>query len=259
MTTDTFPKLATASATIDGRKVTINGIAKGSGMIAPDMATMLAFVFTDAKLPAPVLAGTAVRRRARTPSTPSRSTAIPRPATRCCCSRPARARIIRRSPRRATSGSAISGSKLDEVLLDLALQVVRDGEGAQKLIRIDVTGRGVRRRRKAHRAFDRQFAAGENRHRRQRRQLGPHRHGRRQVRRGGGPRQAEDLFRQSGRGREGRARRRNTTKPPQPRRSRAAKSRSPSISDSAKARRGFGPAISPTAISDINGSYRADR
>ena len=57
MTTDTFPKLATASATIDGIKVTINGIAKGSGMIAPDMATMLAFVFTDASLPAPGAAG----------------------------------------------------------------------------------------------------------------------------------------------------------------------------------------------------------
>ena len=55
MTTDTFPKLATATAMIDGHKVTINGIAKGSGMIAPDMATMLAFVFTDANLPASVL------------------------------------------------------------------------------------------------------------------------------------------------------------------------------------------------------------
>ena len=55
MTTDTFPKMATAAAEIDGKKVTPNGIAKGSGMIAPDMATMLAFVFTDANLPAPVL------------------------------------------------------------------------------------------------------------------------------------------------------------------------------------------------------------
>ncbi|MEM8743431.1 MAG: bifunctional ornithine acetyltransferase/N-acetylglutamate synthase, partial [Pseudomonadota bacterium] len=50
MTTDTFPKLATRSAEIDGQSVTVNGIAKGSGMIAPDMATMLAFVFTDAPL-----------------------------------------------------------------------------------------------------------------------------------------------------------------------------------------------------------------
>ncbi len=55
MTTDTYPKVATATALIDGVKVTINGIAKGSGMIAPDMATMLAFVFTDASLPASVL------------------------------------------------------------------------------------------------------------------------------------------------------------------------------------------------------------
>ncbi len=55
MTTDTFPKLATASAMIGGAKVTVNGIAKGSGMIAPDMATMLAFLFTDAAIPAPVL------------------------------------------------------------------------------------------------------------------------------------------------------------------------------------------------------------
>src|SRR6185369_5720245 len=55
MTTDTFPKVATASASIDGKRVTINGIAKGSGMIAPDMATMLSFVFTDAALPSTVL------------------------------------------------------------------------------------------------------------------------------------------------------------------------------------------------------------
>src|SRR5258705_554564 len=55
MTTDTYPKLATVSAYIDGHRVTINGIAKGSGMIAPDMATLLAFVFTDAQLPAAVL------------------------------------------------------------------------------------------------------------------------------------------------------------------------------------------------------------
>src|SRR5580698_378629 len=55
MTTDTFPKLATASATIDGVKVTLNGIAKGSGMIAPGMATMLSFLFTDAAISAAAL------------------------------------------------------------------------------------------------------------------------------------------------------------------------------------------------------------
>src|SRR4029450_6533882 len=54
-TTDTFAKQATRRAVIDGVPVTINGIAKGSGMIQPDMATMLAFVATDAAIPAPVL------------------------------------------------------------------------------------------------------------------------------------------------------------------------------------------------------------
>src|SRR3546814_12611379 len=57
LTTDTFPKLATATCQIDGRTVTVNGFCKGSGMIAPDMATMLAFVVTDAKLPADTLQG----------------------------------------------------------------------------------------------------------------------------------------------------------------------------------------------------------
>src|SRR5206468_12711629 len=55
LTTDTFPKGATATAEIDGVQVRLNGFAKGSGMIAPDMATMLGYVFTDAALPAAVL------------------------------------------------------------------------------------------------------------------------------------------------------------------------------------------------------------
>ena len=55
MTTDTFPKAATRTARIGEAEVRISGIAKGSGMIAPDMATMLCFVFTDAKIPADAL------------------------------------------------------------------------------------------------------------------------------------------------------------------------------------------------------------
>ena len=55
MTTDTFPKVATAQAKLGDATVTINGIAKGAGMIAPDMATMLSFVFTDAPIAAPAL------------------------------------------------------------------------------------------------------------------------------------------------------------------------------------------------------------
>jgi len=139
MTTDTYPKMATASAEIDGRKVTINGIAKGSGMIAPDMATMLAFVFTDANLPAAVLqellsAGVKGSFNAITvDSDTSTSDTLILFATGKGASHPV---IAKANDRRLADFTR----KLDAVLLDLALQVVRDGEGAQKLIRIDVAG-----------------------------------------------------------------------------------------------------------------------
>jgi glutamate N-acetyltransferase/amino-acid N-acetyltransferase len=139
MTTDTYPKLATASARIGGRKVTINGIAKGSGMIAPDMATMLAFVFTDAHLSSGVLqdllsAGVKASFNAITvDSDTSTSDTLLLFATGKGVAHPA---IAKANDKRL----ADFRKKLDGVLLDLALQVVRDGEGAQKLIRIDVTG-----------------------------------------------------------------------------------------------------------------------
>ncbi len=134
MTTDTFPKAATRTAEIGGTAVRITGIAKGSGMIAPDMATMLCFVFTDAASPPPCCRTCWPRRRSAA-STAPRWTATPPPATRCCCSPPARPARRPRTPTWRAFRDA-----LDAVLLDLALQVVRDGEGAQKLIRIDVTG-----------------------------------------------------------------------------------------------------------------------
>jgi len=139
MTTDTFPKLATVSAEIDGHRVTINGIAKGSGMIAPDMATMLAFVFTDANLPAPVLqemlsAGTRQSFNAITvDSDTSTSDTLLLFATGKGAHHPA---ITKANDKKL----AEFRRKLDGLLLDLALQVVRDGEGAQKLIQVDVTG-----------------------------------------------------------------------------------------------------------------------
>ena len=90
MTTDTFPKGAVAHGRRStGVPVTIAGIAKGSGMIAPDMATMLAFVVTDAALPARCCSRCCARRPTLR-STRSRSTATPRPPTRCCCSPPGR-------------------------------------------------------------------------------------------------------------------------------------------------------------------------
>ena len=139
MTTDTFPKAATATASIDGVKVTINGIAKGSGMIAPDMATMLSFVFTDASLPAGVLqeclsAGVGPSFNSITvDSDTSTSDTLMLFAT---------AKGARHAPITKASDKKLIGFRkaLDAVLLDLALQVVRDGEGAQKLIRIDVSG-----------------------------------------------------------------------------------------------------------------------
>jgi glutamate N-acetyltransferase / amino-acid N-acetyltransferase len=139
MTTDTYPKLATASAEIDGHKVTINGIAKGSGMIAPDMATMLAFVFTDARLPAPVLQellSAGVRNSFNSitvDSDTSTSDTLLLFATGKGAHHPS---ISKANDKRL----AEFRRKLDDLLLDLALQVVRDGEGAQKLIRVDVTG-----------------------------------------------------------------------------------------------------------------------
>ena len=139
MTTDTYPKAATASAMIDGVKVTINGIAKGSGMIAPDMATMLSFVFTDASLPASVLqdclrAGVAPSFNAITvDSDTSTSDTLLLFATG---KGGKHATITKASDKRL----ADFRRALDGVLMELALMVVKDGEGAQKLIRIDVTG-----------------------------------------------------------------------------------------------------------------------
>ena len=139
MTTDTFPKLATAAAMIDGRKVTINGIAKGSGMIAPDMATMLAFVFTDAKMPAAVLQSLLADGAAKSfncitvDGDTSTSDTLLLFATGKGGAHPP---VTKANDPQLRSFK----EKLDAVLLNLALQVVKDGEGAQKLIQIDVTG-----------------------------------------------------------------------------------------------------------------------
>jgi glutamate N-acetyltransferase/amino-acid N-acetyltransferase len=138
MTTDTFPKAVTRTAEIGGETVRITGIAKGSGMIAPDMATMLAFVFTDAKLPAPLLQTLLSKGVAKSfncttvDSDTSTSDTLMLFATGAV-----------KHPRvPAEGGAMLKGFRaaLDAVLHDLALLVVRDGEGAQKLIRIDVTG-----------------------------------------------------------------------------------------------------------------------
>ena len=133
MTTDTFPKAATRTAQLGGVQVQISGIAKGSGMIAPDMATLLSFVFTDAALPAGVLQGLL---RSSTDRSFNRITVDSDTSTSDTLL------LFATGGAGNTPGADLVefATALDAVLLDLALQVVRDGEGAQKLIRIDVTG-----------------------------------------------------------------------------------------------------------------------
>ena len=139
MTTDTFPKVASASAFIDGHRVTINGIAKGSGMIAPDMATLLAFLFTDAAIPHPVLQPLIADATANSfncitvDGDTSTSDTVLLFATGKGAPHPP---INRPGDKRLDQFR----DRLNAVCLDLALQVAKDGEGASKLIRIDVTG-----------------------------------------------------------------------------------------------------------------------
>jgi glutamate N-acetyltransferase/amino-acid N-acetyltransferase len=141
MTTDTFPKGATATAKLGKATVTICGIAKGAGMIAPDMATMLAFVFTDAPIAAPALQrlladGVADSFNAVTiDGDTSTSDTLLAFATGAAAEHGA-PRIARASDPRL-KGFA---KALDGVLKDLAEQVARDGEGARKLVEIIVEG-----------------------------------------------------------------------------------------------------------------------
>jgi glutamate N-acetyltransferase/amino-acid N-acetyltransferase len=138
MTTDTFPKGSGATARIDGVAVSLAGIAKGSGMIAPDMATMLAFVFTDAAISAPILK---TLLRAETETSFNSITVDGDRSTNDCvllfATGKAKTPPIAdaNDPRLADFRAALS-----RVLADLAIQIVRDGEGATKLVTVHVTG-----------------------------------------------------------------------------------------------------------------------
>jgi glutamate N-acetyltransferase/amino-acid N-acetyltransferase len=141
MTTDTFPKVATAAATLGDTVVTINGIAKGAGMIAPDMGTMLAFVFTDAPIAAPALQAMLRHHVVDTfnavtiDGDTSTSDTLLLFATGAAAARSA-PRIARPGDRKAAPFRAALG----RVLADLAEQVARDGEGARKLVEVIVDG-----------------------------------------------------------------------------------------------------------------------
>jgi glutamate N-acetyltransferase/amino-acid N-acetyltransferase len=133
MTTDTFPKGASAEIDIDGKTVKIAGIAKGSGMIAPDMATMLVYIFTDAIVSRPDLQGmlsdlTDVTFNCITvDSDTSTSDTLLLAATGA-------------SGITVATDTTAFRDALHAVMLDLAHQVVRDGEGATKFVEVAVTG-----------------------------------------------------------------------------------------------------------------------
>ncbi|GHC20381.1 bifunctional glutamate N-acetyltransferase/amino-acid acetyltransferase ArgJ [Aidingimonas halophila] len=133
LTTDTRPKGVTVSIEIDGQPVTLNGIAKGSGMIQPDMATMLAFVTTDACIEQPRLSewlGSGVQRSFNSITVDSDT------STNDACLLVATGRGAR-----IDGDAAIQRFRnaLDEVLISLAQQIIRDAEGATKFVTLDVS------------------------------------------------------------------------------------------------------------------------
>lgn len=138
MTTDTFPKMATAKAVVGGKTVHLNGIIKGSGMIAPDMATMLGYVFTDATVRADFLqemlnAATAKSFNCITvDSDTSTSDTVLAFATNQSDA-PALASFD-------DGGADAFQAALSDLCMQMAHLVVRDGEGASKFIEIAVTG-----------------------------------------------------------------------------------------------------------------------
>ena len=138
MTTDTFPKGASTTCMIGGVPVTLSGIAKGAGMIAPDMATMLGFIATDAALPAPAL--TQLLRTA-TERSFNAITVDSDTSTNDSVFLVATGAAGNQAPTSADDPILDEFvAALDRVMQDLACQIVRDGEGANKFITIDVVG-----------------------------------------------------------------------------------------------------------------------
>jgi glutamate N-acetyltransferase/amino-acid N-acetyltransferase len=144
MTTDTYPKIATARVKLGDAEVVINGIAKGAGMIAPDMATMLAYVFTDAPIAPGALQAMLSKsvegsfNAITVDSDTSTSDTLMIFAT-------GQARGAPRIEDAADPRAAAFRRALDKLLRNLAQQVVRDGEGARKFITVNVEGAASRK------------------------------------------------------------------------------------------------------------------
>lgn len=142
MTTDTFAKGSAAQVEINGQTVSIAGIAKGSGMIAPDMATMLVYIFTDAKLAQDALQAElgAICDRTFNCITVDSDTSTSDSLMLCATG----------ASGVDATGDAEFSAALEKVMLDLSHQVVRDGEGATKFVEIQVTGAASDRDAKVH-------------------------------------------------------------------------------------------------------------
>jgi glutamate N-acetyltransferase/amino-acid N-acetyltransferase len=137
-TTDTFAKGATAAAIVDGVRVTINGIVKGSGMIAPDMATMLGFIFTNAAISAPLLQAmlTAATTTSFNAITVDSDTSTSDTVLAFATGAAGNAQLTTvESP-----GADAFAAALADVCTKLAKLVVRDGEGATKFVTVEVDG-----------------------------------------------------------------------------------------------------------------------
>ena len=139
MTTDTYPKVATRGAMIDGVAVTLNGMAKGAGMIAPDMATMLSFIATDAAISAPALqailsegVGNSFNAITIDSDTSTSDTVLVFATGKA----PGQDPVTEADDPRLDDFRAA----LHALMKDLALQIVRDGEGARKMVTVNVTG-----------------------------------------------------------------------------------------------------------------------
>ncbi|MDF1577315.1 MAG: bifunctional glutamate N-acetyltransferase/amino-acid acetyltransferase ArgJ [Desulfobulbales bacterium] len=137
MTTDTVPKTAVRHVEVDGKPVKLAGLAKGAGMIKPDMATMLAFIMTDAAVEPACLR---TMLRAGCERSFNRITVDGDTSTNDSAIILANGLAANRPLTGSSEGSAEFGRALNDLLKDLALQIVRDGEGATKLVTVRVTG-----------------------------------------------------------------------------------------------------------------------
>lgn len=141
MTTDTYPKLATRTALIGDVEVTINGFCKGAGMIAPDMATMLCYIFTDAAISPKLLQGLLSEH---VETTFNCMTVDGDTSTSDTCLAFATGAAAKRGQEPITKKSdkrvAAFGAALHDLMRDLAIQIAKDGEGLSKFVTFEITG-----------------------------------------------------------------------------------------------------------------------